>query len=193
MNHWPEPHRWEYAAEVGLLERRPAPSADSLQHHIVAAKGSDQGFHPREATVFHAPDDRLGFLALQAGFCSLAPMVKNGQCLDMGDDDAIARFGDTSNAAIGQRMRAIREASTPIPSQTAFAERVGAKKPSVQAWENGRQQPQVGHMAAACRLYGVTTDFILLGDWRRLSAEKWSAIRAAILEASEKSGERRAG
>lgn len=103
------------------------------------------------------------------------------------DDDAIAGFGDVSPEAMGRRLRAIRESRD--LSQTAFGESVSAKKPSVQAWENGRAGARPLHLREICRRYDVTTDFIILGDWRKLTAARWVELRAAIQAGGGRSGD----
>ena len=49
-------------------------------------------------------------------------------------------------------------------SQEQAAERLGVSRQAVSKWENGASVPEADKLAALSRLYGVTTDYLLLDD-----------------------------
>ena len=49
-------------------------------------------------------------------------------------------------------------------SQEQTAERLGVSRQSVSKWESGQSVPEADKLAAISRLYGVTTDYLLLED-----------------------------
>ena len=49
-------------------------------------------------------------------------------------------------------------------SQEQAAEQLGVSRQSVSKWEGGQSVPEADKLAAISRLYGVTTDYLLLED-----------------------------
>lgn len=49
-------------------------------------------------------------------------------------------------------------------SQEQAAERLGVSRQAVSKWEGGQSVPEADKLAALSRLYGVTTDYLLLED-----------------------------
>jgi transcriptional regulator with XRE-family HTH domain len=103
-------------------------------------------------------------------------------------DDAISRLWDAADIAVALRVRAVR-AATGL-SQTDFAATLSGHgvtilKPTVQAWENGRAAPTYAQMREMRRALGVTSDFIIYGSWRELSAGYWQELRLALIRLEE--------
>lgn len=48
-------------------------------------------------------------------------------------------------------------------SQEQLGEKLGVSRPAVSKWESGQNNPDVAYLAEMCRLFGVSSDWLLLG------------------------------
>lgn len=140
--------------------------------------------------AFHAAEDTQRFSAPSSG--DLLRRQNDLFALAAGHmtDDQIARFEDVSLDAVAMRLRAVM--ANAGHGITDFGRALGGvHRVTVQSWVKAKSAPKREHLAAICRDYDVTTDFLILGDWRRLSADRWAALRSAIV--SEKQDAHREG
>lgn len=49
-------------------------------------------------------------------------------------------------------------------SQEQLGERLGVSRQAVSKWESGQSNPDLSYVAAMCRLFGVSSDWLLLGE-----------------------------
>ena len=56
-------------------------------------------------------------------------------------------------------------------SQEMFAEKLGVSRQSVSKWETGTAAPDLDNLVAIARLFGVTTDWLLMEDTPEVPAE----------------------
>ncbi len=56
-------------------------------------------------------------------------------------------------------------------SQEMFAEKLGVSRQSVSKWETGTAAPDLDNLVAIARLFGVTTDWLLMDDAPEVPAE----------------------
>lgn len=77
-------------------------------------------------------------------------------------------MGRKNFPVLGERLKALRR-ERPDLTQEAVAEAVGVKQPTYAAWESGAKFPSsADHLRALCRLYDVSSDWLLgLVDERR--------------------------
>jgi len=71
---------------------------------------------------------------------------------------------------VGQRIQTLRIKSG--LSQEALAERLGVTRQSVSKWELGQAVPDVDNIVQLSRLFGVTTDALLLGEDAAYASKK---------------------
>lgn len=55
-------------------------------------------------------------------------------------------------------------------SQEQLGDQLGVSRQAVSKWEAGQANPDVTYVAAMCRLFGVSSDWLLLGEENALSA-----------------------
>lgn len=60
---------------------------------------------------------------------------------------------------IGERLAEMRKDHG--DTQAALAERLGVSLPTVRAWEQEKSSPSHETLIAICRLYGVSSDYLL--------------------------------
>ncbi len=61
--------------------------------------------------------------------------------------------------SLGQRIREIRtEAKL---TQAEFGEKVAVLQDTVSLWENGKSAPSAEYLAAICRIFRVSADYLL--------------------------------
>lgn len=60
---------------------------------------------------------------------------------------------------IGERLAEMRKDHG--DTQAALAERLGVSLPTVRAWEQEKSSPSHETLVAICRLYGVSSDYLL--------------------------------
>ena len=60
---------------------------------------------------------------------------------------------------IGERLAEMRKDHG--DTQAALAERLGVSLPTVRAWEQEKSSPSHEMLVAICRLYGVSSDYLL--------------------------------
>lgn len=97
-------------------------------------------------------------------------------------DDTVAQRGSIDLDAVAARIKGVR-AATGL-SQAAFGERVGAKKATVQSWENARTAPTYRHLSAILTEFHVTSGFVIYGGWDEMPAGLWREIRSRMLAAT---------
>ena len=61
-------------------------------------------------------------------------------------------------------------------SQEMFAEKLSVSRQSVSKWENGTAAPDLDNLVAIARLFGVTTDWLLMEDAPEVPAEQLSVL-----------------
>ena len=49
-------------------------------------------------------------------------------------------------------------------SQEQLGEKLGVSRQAVSKWESGQTNPDVAYLAEMCRLFGVSSDWLLLGE-----------------------------
>jgi DNA-binding XRE family transcriptional regulator len=76
---------------------------------------------------------------------------------------------------VGQRLRLVRRALG--PNAATLAAEFGVKGPRWSQWENGRHLADVRTMVRLCRRYGVTLDYLYIGDESGLPRRLFDAIR----------------
>lgn len=103
-------------------------------------------------------------------------------------DNEIAKHWDDSNEAVAWRCKLVRTMTG--LSQTAFGESVAATKELAKSWERGGSLPQRPHMKAMRERYGITSDFLLLGDWQSLRFDVWRDLKSRA-DRTETRAERR--
>jgi hypothetical protein len=100
-------------------------------------------------------------------------------------DDQIALCWDYSSEAVSLRLRAVVRmlgySISDLGRELDETHRV-----TVQSWLKGKSAPKRPALAMLRKKFGITTDFVLLGDWRNLRAEIWSDLRAALISEKAK-------
>lgn len=96
-----------------------------------------------------------------------------GMVLDalMARDDA-----ETSNAAIGERLRLTRQVTGLL--QNAFCERAGIATNTYNQYERGHKRPSIENAIALCTAYSLTLDWIYRGDPSGLNYKTADAIKS---------------
>lgn len=72
--------------------------------------------------------------------------------------------------AVGARVAALRLAFG-FDSQAAFAEAIGVQRGEVAAWESGGRRPSIAKAQPMVEKFGITLDWLFLGDPRGLRHE----------------------
>ncbi len=67
-----------------------------------------------------------------------------------------------SPANVGKRIRRVRQAHD--LSQVDFARMCGVSVAALSHWEHGRQRPKIDAAARVIAVFGLTLDYLLLGD-----------------------------
>jgi transcriptional regulator with XRE-family HTH domain len=67
------------------------------------------------------------------------------------------------NREIGERIAALRKAKG-NPPQEIVAQRIGVANRSYQSWEAGDTKPSWRNLEKLAKFYGVTEEWVLLGD-----------------------------
>jgi transcriptional regulator with XRE-family HTH domain len=49
-------------------------------------------------------------------------------------------------------------------TQVELAKRLGISRNAVNAWEMGTSKPNIDHISALARIFGITTDYLLMVD-----------------------------
>ncbi|MDO5548651.1 MAG: helix-turn-helix transcriptional regulator [Eubacteriales bacterium] len=62
---------------------------------------------------------------------------------------------------LDERLLALRKSNH--FSQEEIAERLGVSRQAVSKWESGQGKPEIGNVIKLAEIYGVTTDYLLLG------------------------------
>ena len=62
---------------------------------------------------------------------------------------------------LGERLQRLRRARG--MTQEQLAERIGVSRQSLSGWENDAALPDTVHVVALAELFGVTTDYLLMG------------------------------
>lgn len=86
---------------------------------------------------------------------------------------------DPYKVAVGDRIKAAMTESG-IPSSAALAKLMGCDEPRVRNWVNGTSVPPVPEGAQLRRLFGVTLDWLYLGDWSGLIEGKRIRLTAIL-------------
>ncbi|MCM3576434.1 helix-turn-helix domain-containing protein [Mesobacillus subterraneus] len=73
-------------------------------------------------------------------------------------------------SAISERFKKLREVKS--ISQTEFAEKIGIKQSSLSSIEKGTTKPSIDTVIATSKVFGVSTDWILLGEGPKVSTAK---------------------
>lgn len=82
----------------------------------------------------------------------------------------------------GERLKEIRRDHN--DTQESLAKKLGFSTPSVSKWEQGTADPNLQTLIKICRLYNVTSDYLLgLSDHDPLL---WQAQKARLSESSQK-------
>jgi transcriptional regulator with XRE-family HTH domain len=88
---------------------------------------------------------------------------------------------------ISERYKKLREVNN--ISQTEFAEKIGIKQSSLSSIEKGTTNPSIDTVIATSNVFGVTTDWILLGDGPNGSTAKENHLLTLFQQLSEKDKE----
>lgn len=89
---------------------------------------------------------------------------------------AAATDDEFSKAAIGARLVVTREALG-YSSQTDFADKAGLAQNTYNQYETGAKRPSLDFAIKLCRAYGITLDWIYMGDPSGLPYKLADAIR----------------
>jgi len=90
-------------------------------------------------------------------------------------------------SAISERYKKLREEKN--ISQTEFAEKIGIKQSSLSSIEKGITKPSIETVIATSNVFGVSTDWILLGDCSEVSSAKEIQFLILFGQLSEKDQE----
>lgn len=80
------------------------------------------------------------------------------------------------NEAVGERLRLLRMALGKSPSE--MADTLGIERTYWTRYEKGRQGLSDSVAALLCVRFGVTLDWLILGDWSKLPFELAEKIRS---------------
>ena len=75
----------------------------------------------------------------------------------------LAAYMALRNREIGERIAALRKAKG-NPPQEIVAQRIGVANRSYQSWEAGDTKPSWRNLEKLAKFYGVTEEWVLLGD-----------------------------
>ena len=64
-------------------------------------------------------------------------------------------------------------------SQEQLGEKLGVSRQAVSKWESGQSNPDVAYVAGMCRLFGVSSDWLLLGEETAQTSAPARCSRAA--------------
>ena len=78
--------------------------------------------------------------------------------------------------SIGERLSLMRNVFG--MTQTDFGKGAGSKKSTYNQYEKGKERPSLDEAIKLCDKYGLTLDWIYLGDTRGLSPDLCAAIEA---------------
>ena len=67
-------------------------------------------------------------------------------------------------------------------SQEQLGEQLGVSRQAVSKWESGQTNPDVAYIAELCRLFGVSSDWLLLGREERQAGQQAPRISEAELQ-----------
>ena len=64
---------------------------------------------------------------------------------------------------LGEKIQALRKSHS--WSQEQLAERIGVTRQALSKWENGTAIPDTNNVVQLAKLFGVTTDYLLMEDY----------------------------
>ena len=80
---------------------------------------------------------------------------------------------------VGKRIRRLRLAMG-FANQAAFAEIIGATRSELASWETGVRRPSIAKAEPMVAKFGVTLDWLFLGETRHLTHEMAGRLSAAL-------------